>query len=654
MISRRVVRHRITFASGLFAVCFLTLAARVVKLTTIDAAELQRKASQQHTQRVSTSAQRGSIVDRHGDPLALSRHSAAVYMRPAEWNAGRDSLGDIADLLDLPADFVAVKAEDSAPFVWLDRQVPRDRWEQLKRLKLMGIGSERSQERIYPQGALAGQLLGFTGIDGQGLEGVEQSLDSDLAGEVDARAFERDAWGRWIEAGQGWWKPPRAGAKVELTIDSALQRVCEAELDKARLEYEAKAGMAVVLSPRSGEVLAIATVPRFDPNRFQETPRELRRNRPVTDSYEPGSTMKAIMAAIALEEGVVHPDEEIFCEEGSYRVGRRVIHDHHGYGLLPFSRVIALSSNIGSAKIAERLGADKLSTGLKQFGFGSLTGINLPGESAGLVLPVKQWDRIHLVTNAFGQGSAVTALQLTRAFAALANGGLLMRPFVVRRVVGEGGRVLQAAHPRVERRVVSKNTAALVTRMLTEVVEAGTGKAAKIEGVLVAGKTGTAQKVDPKMRRYHPTDRMSSFIGYVPADDPEFVILVVLDTPKKATYGGVVAAPVFRQIAEYSLRRAGLLRPMPPEPETQPSPPAAVLRLASHPSPDTIDSVDPVDIDGMESFIGLGMREALVRAKLDGWRVRVEGSGYVVEQVPPVGAPREDKELLLRFGSGVS
>jgi cell division protein FtsI (penicillin-binding protein 3) len=600
------------------------------------------------------SAQRGPIVDRHGDPLALTRHSAAVYMRPAQWKGGRESLGEVADLLELPADLVAVKAEASEPFVWLDRQVPLERWGQLEQLGLLGIGSERTQERIYPQGALAGQLLGFTGIDGPGGEGVEQVLDSDLAGEVDARAAERDAWGREIEAGEGWWMPPRAGAKVELTIDSGLHRVCEAELDRARLEYEAKAGLAVVLAPRSGEVLAMATVPRFDPNRFDQASRELWRNRPVTDSYEPGSTMKAIMAAIALEEGAVRPDEKIFCENGSYRVGRRVIHDHHGYGSISFSDVIVFSSNIGSAKIAERLGTERLSTGLRRFGFGSLSGINLPGESAGVVLPLEKWDRIHLVTNAFGQGSGVTALQLTRAFAALANGGLLMRPFVVRRVVEEGGHVARAVHPKVERRVVSKKTAATLTEMLTAVVEAGTGKAAKIDGIRVAGKTGTAQKVDPKTRRYHPTARMSSFVGYVPADDPELVILVVLDTPKKATYGGVVAAPVFRRIAEYGLRKAGLLRPMPAEDETEPEPrPAAptAVRLASVPPPNI---AAPPGAGGMPSFLGLGMREALLRARREGWRVRVEGSGYVVAQFPEVGGPHEGKELLLRFGSGAS
>jgi cell division protein FtsI (penicillin-binding protein 3) len=598
-------------------------------------------------------SQRGSIVDRHGDPLALTRHSADVYMRPAQWKASPESLGDIADLLGLPADVVAVKAEASEPFVWLDRQVPLDRWEQLEELGLLGIGSERSQERIYPQGTLAGQLIGFIGIDGQGLEGVEQALDSDLAGEVDARAAERDAWGREIEAGEGRWMPPRAGAKVELTIDSGLQRVCEAELDKARLEYEAKAGLAVVLAPRSGEVLAMATVPRFDPNRFDHASRELWRNRPVTDSYEPGSTMKGIMAAIALEEGVVRPDEEIFCENGSYRVGRRVIHDHHGYGSIPFSEVISFSSNIGSAKIAERLGTERLSTGLRRFGFGSLTGIKLPGESAGVVLPLEKWDHIHLVTNAFGQGSGVTALQLTRAFAAVANGGLLMRPFLVRRVVEEGGRVLRAVHPQVERRVVSKKTAAAVTAMLTAVVETGTGKAAKIEGIRVAGKTGTAQKVDPKTRAYHPTARMSSFIGYAPAEDPELVILVVLDTPRKATYGGVVAAPVFRKIAEYGLRRAGLLRPMPAEPEADPQPQplaAPAVQLASLPPSTADDAIE----GGMPSFLGLGMREALVRAQLEGWRVRVEGSGYVVGQIPDVGTSQHGKELLLRFGSGAS
>jgi cell division protein FtsI (penicillin-binding protein 3) len=638
------MRLRIAATAGLFAAVFAVLTARAVQLTVVQGGVLREKAHRQHLQSVPMPARRGPIVDRNGEPLALTRESAAVFVRPQEIDRSPEVLGAVARVLDLPADVVAERAAAKAPFVWLERQVSLSRWEDLARLGIDGIGSEQARQRVYPQGAVAAHVLGFTGIDGQGLEGVERMLDADLRGQVEAMAVERDAWGRRIAA-DGQWRPlPRVGAKVELTIDAPLQRVAETELQKAVDGFGAKAGSVVVLVPDTGEVLAMANVPRFDPNRFREASPSQWRNRAITDCYEPGSTFKAVLAAEALERGVVSTEDRIFCENGRYPVGRRTIRDSHPHGVLTFADVIAESSNIGAAKVAERLGRDDFGAALERFGFGRPTGIDLPGEASGLVRPIEKWGRIHLVTTAFGQGIAVTPLQLARAFAAIANGGRLMRPYVVRRVVTQSGRVLEAGSPHVDGRMISPQTAATLTAILTRVVETGTGKQAQMEGFTVAGKTGTAQKVDPGTGRYSARDRIASFVGYVPAEDPALVILVVIDTPRKATYGGVVAAPVFRRIAEYGLARRGILPRGVPAPERRHGPATPPVQRPAH----------QLVTAGVPSFLGLGMREALVRAQRSGWKVEVAGSGYVIAQKPRPGAQAEAREIALTFGSSAS
>jgi cell division protein FtsI (penicillin-binding protein 3) len=646
--ARGSIRARIKAVSALFVAVFAALVGRAVQLTVVDGEDLATLANVQHTQQISVRGQRGTIVDRHGEALALSRESVAVYARPQKMQAGREPLAAVARLLEEPADVVAARAGSAAPFVWLDRQVPLKQWSKIESLGIAGIGSEPGWQRVYPHGPLAGQVLGFIGIDGQGLEGVERSLDAELRGEVEALDFERDAWGRRIVKveDEGWSPLPRVGARVELTIDAELQEVVETDLERAVHEFDAVAGSAVVLSPKTGEVLAMATAPRFDPAAFRRAAAQQWRDRPITDVYEPGSTFKAILAAAALEAGVVSPQTKIDCEHGAYRIGKRVIHDHEPYAILTFADVIAQSSNIGSAKVAGILGSERLAGTVRDFGFGSVSGIDLPGEAAGLVLPERQWKAINLATTAFGQGIAVTPLQLARAFAAIANGGFLMRPYLVRRVVDESGRVRRVGSPFIERRVISARTAEQVTGLLRRVVESGTGKAARLDGVTVAGKTGTAQKIDVGTGRYHPRDRMASFVGYLPAEDPELVILVVVDSPKKAKYGGVVAAPVFRRIAEYALARRGLTWHSRSHRELEPPPAPPVVQVASAAAADL--SADPILTP---SFLGLDMREALVRAHRAGWDARVDGSGYVVAQDPPPGTLAGPRQIVLEFGS---
>jgi cell division protein FtsI (penicillin-binding protein 3) len=650
------MRQRIAAVAVLFAVLFGALALRVVQLTTVQAEGLKRRADRQHHRSVQATATRGSIVDRFGEPLALSRDSASVYLRPREFLGQPDAVNTVARLLDVPRDVVLQRASASAPFVWLRRQVPIEQWNRVEDLKLRGIGSEPTRQRVYPHGPLAGHVVGFTNVDGQGLEGIERAFDEALRGGVQALVVGHDAWGRQFELGDGWGSLPRAGAHVELTLDLALQRVAEEELERAVRQFRARAGSLVALDPNTGEVLAMANVPRFDPNRVRGVAADQVRNRAVTDVYEPGSTFKAFLAAAAIEEHVVRPEERINCEGGRYAVGNRTIRDAHPHGVLSFADVIAQSSNIGCAKVAERLGNQRFAKLVRALGFGAPTGIDLPGETAGLLRPVERWGRIHLVTTAFGQGIAATPLQMARGFAALANGGDLLRPYVVRRITEDDGTVRYAARPHLERRVMSRRTAEAVTEMLVAVTERGTGKQARIDGFRVAGKTGTAQKVDPDTGRYHPRDRMSSFVGFVPADDPALVILVVVDSPRTATYGGVVAAPVFRAVAEYGLARRGILPSV--EPPPAPAPPAGRLQRAAATVAPEAEVDEPVEEiaapGGVPSFLGLPMRDALVRAQAEGWTVRVEGSGYVARQAPLPGAVAADRALTLYFTDSAS
>ncbi len=653
----RTTRQRLAMVGLIFAAVFGGLVARAVQLTILQGHSFKQRADRQHQRNVPIVAMRGPITDRNGEPLALSRESVAVYVRPKEFPRQPEVTRLVAQTLDLSQDELRRHASAGASFVWLRRQVSLETWTTLEQMKVPGIGSEPARQRVYPHGALAGQVLGFTNVDGQGLEGVERALDAELRGGVQALVVGRDGIGRQFDMGDAGEALAHAGAHVELTIDAALQRVAEEELERAVRDFGATAGTLVALDPQTGEVLAMATAPRFDPNRGGSAGPNRHRNRAITDVYEPGSTFKAFLAAAALEEHVVRPSERVNCENGRYPVGKRVIRDAHPHGILTFAEVIAQSSNIGCAKIAERLGIDRFGAAVEAFGFGRPTGIDLPGEASGLLRPIAKWGRIHLVTNAFGQGLAVTPLQLTRAFAAIANGGRLLRPYAIKRITDDDGHVRYTGRPQVERRVMSEQTAKAVTEMLVGVTEDGTGSNARIDGFRVAGKTGTAQKVDAQTGRYHPRDRMSSFIGFVPAEAPRLVILVVLDTPRKATYGGVVAAPVFRAVAEYGLTRRGILAPALPAAAVPPVRPNLLIEAAVRVEPLLDDEAVFEDLatpGGVPSFHGLAMRDALVRAQSEGWTVRVEGSGYVTRQTPLPGAVAAERTLTLYFASSAS
>jgi cell division protein FtsI (penicillin-binding protein 3) len=637
-----MLRMRIAATAGVFFMLFVGALIRVVQLSVVQGAALQARARRQHQQRLTAIPDRGSIVDRHGEILAQTVDSAAVFVRPPTADAVQNLVPSLAVALDLPMPVVARRVHSKRPFVWLLRAATPSQAAAVAALALPGVGSELARQRVYPRGQLAGQVLGFAGVDSQGLEGVELAYDRDLRAAGETVNVERDARGRHMLA-DGAYQPSRPGVgQVELTIDANLQQTAAAELENAVKVRHAAAGVAIVMDPATGEILAMASVPTFDPNQVSGATADEWRNRVIADAYEPGSTFKGILAAAALEAGAARPEERFFCENGSYSVGTRVVHDHEAYGWLSFADVIKHSSNIGAAKIGERLGAERLGRMIHAFGFGAPVQVDLPGEIGGLVPPFQKWSRINLVTTSFGQGIAVTPLQLVRAYAAIANGGKLMRPYIVRRVLGADGSVLRENKPQVVGQPISEPTARVVTELLRGVVEGGTGTQARVEGIAVAGKTGTAQKVDAKSHRYSAHDRMSSFVGFLPAEKPRFVILVVIDSPRTATYGGIVAAPVFQRIAEYGVDRLGLR-----------------VASASIPAPET-DAAKaklirwiPADGDrGMPSFLGLSMRAALVQAARAGWEAEVHGSGFVIAQTPPAGAATATgRKLELQFGS---
>jgi len=640
----RTPQARMLLVAGVFAGLFLLMLGRAVGLAVFRGSALAALAARQHRQRIELMPHRGPIVDRNGVALALSVDVPSVYVRPREFAGQEERLPALAEALGLSVRTVRAKLATDQPFVWLKRQASPREALAVERLELRGVASATESRRFYPQHSLAAHVLGFVGVDSQGLEGIEHELDRFLRGQPRYLEVDRDARGREMYT-RGAQMPSAQGGRVELTLDARIQDATERELAAGVAAARAVAGSAVVLDARTGEVRALANVPTYNPNTpLEAAGRDWRsriRNRAITDAYEPGSTFKAVLASAAIAERVVSPHEMLYCEKGRYRIGKWPIRDAHPHGWLTFADVIRYSSNIGASKVAERLGQERYHHYLRTFGFGARTDIGLPGETGGIMRAVKTWARIDLATHSFGQGVAVTPLQMAVAFAAIANGGELLRPFIVRRIVAAQGAVVVRNQPSVVRRVMNQRAAETVTALLRGVVEetGGTGTRARVEGFTVAGKTGTAQKANPDGRGYS-SKRVGSFAGFVPADDPRLVIVVVIDEPRTSSYGGVVAAPVFRAIAAAALKRSGV---EPRRPRGMIEGPV-VAPVAVQPASAAIAA------DGMPSFLGLSLREALTRAHEAGWDVQLTGTGYVRHQVPaPGSALADDRQVALRL-----
>jgi len=629
------IRKRFVALACAIALGFVVVAIGLGRVVLFQGGRLAGMARRQHNQRLVLRQQRGTITDRHGNTMASSTKAPSIFARPPRIRAEPALAEELGGRLGLPARIVENKLRSDRPFVWLKRAVTPRQAEAVSGLELAGVGIEEEERRYYPHGTLAAHVLGFTGIDLQGLAGAELRFDEVLRGSPVFETVARDALGRAIMTGSEPPQRARRGASLEMTIDAPLQFVAEQALLEGVRRAGAKGGSVIVLDPATGEVLAMGNVPTFDPNSAERAPLDSVRNRAISDMYEPGSTLKPFLVAAALETGQVSSESVIYCEEGRMRVGRRTIHDHHPHGWLSVPEIIKVSSNIGVAKIAQKLGAPAYHEYLRRFGFGARLGIDLPAEAPGMLAPPDRWSPIRTVNAAFGQGIAVTPLQMAAAFGALANGGCLMRPHVVRRMIAADGQVLWEAKPQSLGCPIGAGTARKLTEMLEEVVErGGTAEKAAVDGIGVAGKTGTAQKVDPATGRYSTRAVVASFGGYLPSRAARVVIFVVIDEPSRGRFGGVVAAPVFRQIALEAMRRLQVA------PATFGDRELRSVRASDTPA-------EPGAAVGMPSFIGMSLRRALVSAAEAGWQVKVKGRGYVRTQVPSPGAPASPGRVLV-------
>jgi cell division protein FtsI (penicillin-binding protein 3) len=637
--------YRLAVAKILFAALFLLIGGRAVQLQVLQGDKLMRLGQRQHLKEWIVLPKRGAVFDRAGEPLALSMESQSVYVRPHRIQEPEKLAQSLARILNIRAAEVREKITADKPFVWVRRQVSSAEAEKVQALNAEGLGMFYEPNRHYPQGQLAGQLIGFVGRDSEGLEGLELKYNEYVRGETGSSMTERDALGRrvLVQGVEGLHIPP--GSDIHLTLDTSIQHMAEKELEASILKYRAKAGVAVVVEPFTGEVLALANYPSFDPNQYAKQTAEQRRNRAVTDSFEPGSTFKTILAAAALEEGVVGKDDLFYCEMGKYPFAGKIIHDTHPHGWLPFSKILQVSSNIGFTKVAEKLKKDRFFKYIEKFGFGEPTGIDVPGEVSGLLRKPDKWSAVDLATHGFGQGLSATPMQLVMAYAAVANGGFLMRPYVMRRAVSAKGEVVLENEPRVVRRVISQKTATLLASMLRDVTtEGGTGMMANVDGFDVAGKTGTAQKADPVHGGYAAKKRVASFVGFVPANQPRLVALVLIDEPEVNVYGGVVAAPVFRNIAQGALRHLAVAPQSPaPIPATLAQPDPVVRQALKRSRPQAAE----VAAEAAPDFVGLSLREVLEKAQSLKVKVRLQGSGYVVKQSPAAGDRWNDDGVLL-------
>jgi cell division protein FtsI (penicillin-binding protein 3) len=499
-----------------------------------------------------------------GRELAVSLDVDSVYGVPTEVGNPRAVARELARILrENPAELEKRLASDRR-FVWLSRKVDPARAAQVRELDREAIGLQTESRRFYPKKTLAGSVLGFTNIDNKGIEGVELWYDSALRGTDGLVLAEKDARGRTVfPGGHGFqFRQPRPGKDVTLTLDEVIQHIAEKELDRGLAEAKARGGVCIVMQPRTGEVLALSVRSTlrgrgaFNPNEPKQYRPEEWRNRAVTDAFEPGSIFKVVTAAAALEERVVVPQERIDCSAGQIQVADRVIRDAHQNGVLSFADVIAESSNVGTIKVAQRLGKARFAKYISAFGFGRKTGVDLPGEIPGLAKDHRLWSGVSLASIAIGQEIGVTPIQMAAAFSAIANGGTLMRPYLVSEVrdpkePAGGERTLFG--PVEAGRVVSEGTSRTLRQILQRVVEAGTGQKAKPAGYTAAGKTGTAQKIDQRTGQYSKEDFVSSFVGFAPAGAPKLVIVVMVDSPVGVSWGGSVAAPVFKAVAEQSL-----------------------------------------------------------------------------------------------------
>lgn len=674
------VRLRIILV-GLGLICLgLWVCGRFFYLQALRGPQLREEASREYQKFCPVLPVRGIILDRRGTEMAISTRVSSLVAHPAQIKDRNRLSRELAPILGFKPQELKEILTRARPFVWVKRHLTPEREEAFlawqaaadeKSPAAKGQNGRRETEalylipearRYYPQLSLAGPVLGFCDIDGQGLEGVEHQFNNYLYGKPKTAWKMVDARGHIVETGEKAWDPEVMGHNVVLTLDRTLQYIAEKELARGVENWQAAGGLALVVAPQTGEILAMAQQPSLDPNRYAQYPDEARRNRHLTDALEPGSTYKIFIAASALDAQIVKPTDKLHCENGVWHLGaNEVIHDVHPYGTLTIQQIIQKSSNIGAAKIAHKMGGVRLDHYLRDFGFGRRTGILFPGESAGLLKNLRlARSSLDRATLAFGQGVSVTALQMTMALAAMGNDGVLMEPLLVKEIINSQGEKVREFHPRPVRRVLSRRTAQEMLAIMETVTQpGGTAKDAAPEGFTVAGKTGTAQKL--VSRAYSHSKFNALFIGLVPADKPVLAITVILDEPKGAIYGGVVAAPVFKEIAAQCLRVLGYYPQKELKRENTPvlaSLMSGPAKAHAAPAPPEIKytppqkEIPPGPLKVMPDLQGYTIRQVLDLLHRSGLRCHFEGSGMAVSQEPVPGtAISPGTTCLVRFKS---
>ena len=637
----------------------LCLFGRLVDLQVLRRAEFARRASKQQERIAELAPRRGTIEDADGRLLAVNARTDSVYATPSDVVDPAGEADLLAPILKLPAkDLQRKLAAPDREFAWIARRVPNGAADRVRALsaerRLPGIALVPESTRRYPEGPLAAAVLGYVGTDDRGLGGLEFRYDSEVRGRPVRVTLLKDAAQRpYAVRMRGGGDAPSEGIEgtsLRLTLRAPIQHAAERELQRMAAEVHPRGASAIVVDPSTGAVLALASWPAFDPNRFGDADAEARKCRPLTDAYEPGSTFKIVAAGAALDGGTIGLDDPIDCGGGTLTIGTTTIHEHGGKGwsALTIGEILAHSSNIGIAHVALGLGRGPFYKAMRSFGFGEKTGIELEGETVGLLKDTGQWSALSLPMMAFGQEIGVTVLQMARAYSAVANGGLLPTLHLVEGVKRSGSAEFRSVSLTEPRRVLSEGTAREMRRLLARVVEMGTGKAAAIPGYAAAGKTGTAQKAIPGAG-YSKEKYVASFIGFVPADAPRVVIAVVVDEPHGKTYGGDVAAPVFSQIGAEVMR---LLRVPPQRPDGARSPilvtdlsaGAAAASVGAQLAaagvvPASNRSGPEADEDALPDLAGRTARDAVRLLAMRGVAARLQGSGFVVSQDPPAGAP---------------
>ena len=528
------------------AVAWVGLSARLIQIQIFRHEAYSAEAHAQYLERRTLKASRGQVVDRRGNNLAIDVQATSFYAYPAQVEEPKRVAAHFASLSDKRAESIERQLRGGKQFIYLARQVVGA---DVGAVAFVGVFQHPETRRQYPLGPLAGQLIGHTNIDNSGREGIERAFDDILREKDGSIVGFVDARGKQVPGRQQQREEPEHGRDLMLTIDGVYQSILEEELQRAIDGSKAQGALGVIIAPRSGEVLAMANLPLFDPNKASRSSPELRRNRAITDVYEPGSTFKAIAAAAVLEDGLASLHDRIFCGHGTFRLANGdTIRDIQPHGDLLFAQVLEKSSNIGTIKLAQRLSRHRFYEHIRNFGFAIRTGIDLPAETPGLLQEVDQWSRRSLATIAIGQEIGVTALQLAMAYGAIANGGVLMAPRIVAGTIDVDGRLDDRSSPQSIRRVVSRKTAATLSEVLTGVVERGTGEKARIEGVAVAGKTGTAQRALADGSGYDPNASIASFVGFLPANNPQYACVIMVENPSVNGWGGSVAAPTFRRV----------------------------------------------------------------------------------------------------------